>query len=303
MLKSFTSCKYIAFVLQKPVIDGKMPVPSLADTARWAMEATEAIPRRTIVRSFVACRVTRPEDYSEEERRTFGLDELVHMSVVRAMANLLDDEPELKAQLEDMSDTDDDEWLYDVRTPHVPVGDEAEEAEGAEEVVEDEEMERADDSNPNPNPNSSPNPSPNPNQGAERAEEAEGEEDDNEDDEDDEDDEGQEQEVLAEQLVTTFMPYASLVGSDVCVLSAAYPDTPLREEGAVGWRAQVARKRGGGADLQVQVFGSWFLLHDAERISPVVQGEAEGGEEEEGERELDSSDDEVPVLQKKARVH
>ena len=48
------------------------------------------------------------------------------------------------------------------------------------------------------------------------------------------------------------MPYVDV---DVCVLSAAYPDEPLREEGAVGWRAQVARKRGVGTEVQVRVFG------------------------------------------------
>ena len=100
--------------------------------------------------------------------------------------------------------------------------------------------------------------------------------------------------MLAEQLVQTHMPNASLVGSDVCVLSAAYPDDPLREEGAVGWRAQVARKRGVGTEVQVRVFGSWIRLHDTVRISPVVQEEQGGGVQ------LDSSDDEVP--QKRGRV-
>ena len=88
-------------------------MPTLALTAQWAMDAMEAIPRRTIVRSFVACRITRPEDYTDDERSAFGLDSLVHMGVVRAAAALLDDEPELKAQLECMSDADDDEWLGD----------------------------------------------------------------------------------------------------------------------------------------------------------------------------------------------
>ena len=73
-----------------------------------------------------------------------------------------------------------------------------------------------------------------------------------------------------------------------------YPDDPLREEGAVGWRAQVARKRGVGTEVQVRVFGSWIRLHDTVRISPVVQEEQGGGVQ------LDSSDDEVP--QKRGRV-
>ena len=70
----------------------------------------EAIPRRTIVRSFVACQVTRPEDYSADDRRAFGLDELVHMGHNRALESVLDDDDELKAQLEATSDVDDD-WL------------------------------------------------------------------------------------------------------------------------------------------------------------------------------------------------
>ena len=87
----------------------------------------ESIPARLIVRSFVACRVTRPEDYSPALRREYGLDEIMHSSFVRRIAALLEDYPELQAQVEGMSDADDDEWLNDERTPHADV--EAEEAE------------------------------------------------------------------------------------------------------------------------------------------------------------------------------
>ena len=50
-------------------------------------------PRRVIVRSFVALlRDAAPEDYSLEERSAFGLHELVHSGLKRAMAAILDQE-------------------------------------------------------------------------------------------------------------------------------------------------------------------------------------------------------------------
>ena len=102
--------KYIVHVLQQvPDEHGKLRPPTRAQSAQWAAEAFEEIPRRTIVRSFVACRVTRPEDYEAAERSAFGLDSLVHGSVARALADVVDDDDELKAQLEAASDADDDE--------------------------------------------------------------------------------------------------------------------------------------------------------------------------------------------------
>ena len=87
------------------------------------------------------------------------------------------------------------------------------------------------------------------------------------------------------------MPAAALVGSDVCVMPAAFPDEELTEAGSVGWRGLVTGKRGSGENVQVEVFGAWFKLQDESRIRPITQleegeGEAEGEEgEEEGEEE------------------
>ena len=112
--------------------------------------------------------------------------------------------------------------------------------------------------------------------------------------------------------------YAALVGSDVCILPAAFEGFPLRE-GSIGWRGQVTAKRGGGlAKAQVEIFGTYFSLLDRSKILPIVQpeeeeeaeddedggedeeGEEEGSNEEEGEEEADeemehdSSGDELP---------
>ncbi len=81
-------------------IDNLVPrheiVDPSAQSATWAAEACEQIPRRVIVRSYVACCVTRPEDYSLdyslEECSAFGLHELVHSGLKRAMAAILDRE-------------------------------------------------------------------------------------------------------------------------------------------------------------------------------------------------------------------
>ena len=81
-----------------------------------AHEAMAEIPRAAIVRSFVACRVTRLEDYTQEEQHEFGLHNLQHGSLVRGLSDILFDEPELAAQLDDM--TDDEDWLQNEQTPH-----------------------------------------------------------------------------------------------------------------------------------------------------------------------------------------
>lgn len=52
---------------------------------------------------------------------------------------------------------------------------------------------------------------------------------------------------------------SALVGSDVCLLRTAYPDTPVRAD-TVGWRAQVTRQRRARGGRQVQLFGHWFAL-------------------------------------------
>ena len=65
IIKAKTKSKYIAWSMRQTDDEhGKLPLPSRAQSATWAAEACEQIPRRTIVRSFVACSVTRPEDYT-----------------------------------------------------------------------------------------------------------------------------------------------------------------------------------------------------------------------------------------------
>ena len=63
--------------------------------------------------------------------------------------------------------------------------------------------------------------------------------------------------------------YASLRGSDVCVMAAAYPNVALVMRGAVGWRASVCAIRGRQGAEQVEVFGSWLALRNARYIQPV----------------------------------
>eukprot|EP00966_Prymnesium_polylepis_P154419 3565284-Prymnesium_polylepis.1 len=77
---------------------GDNSYPTRALSAQWAAEAYEDIPPRTIVRSFVACRILRPVDYPPEVRREYGLDELMHSGTLRALESIIDDE-ELKAQV------------------------------------------------------------------------------------------------------------------------------------------------------------------------------------------------------------
>jgi hypothetical protein len=69
----------------------------------------------------------------------------------------------------------------------------------------------------------------------------------------------------------TFLPWANIVGSDVCVLPAAFPDSKLTRETTIGWRGIVQSKRGSAAKdtQQIQVYGGWFKLRDQTRILPI----------------------------------
>ena len=68
-----------------------------------------------------------------------------------------------------------------------------------------------------------------------------------------------------------------LVGSDVCVLAAAFAGCSgvgfqLMRPQTVGWRAEVRAARGGGKKaVEVEVFGSWLKLRDQRQIRPIVQ--------------------------------
>ena len=75
-----------------------------------------------------------------------------------------------------------------------------------------------------------------------------------------------EPEVGSKELADAFMPVAALVGSDVCVLPAAFPGEKLKESGSVGWRGLVVSKRGSGKEVQVgQGFVNLKQLRDQGR--------------------------------------
>ena len=82
-------------------------------------------------------------------------------------------------------------------------------------------------------------------------------------------------EVAAAELVAEHPPTLELVGADVCVMSAVYPEDAqsLTRSGAVGWRATVTQTRGGAPNVQVRVFGSWFALGDETFLKPIRQPE------------------------------
>ena len=79
-------------------------------------------------------------------------------------------------------------------------------------------------------------------------------------------------EAITADLTDEHPSYGELVGSDVCVLAAAFEGETLTREGAIGWRGQVTAKHSG----KVQVFGSWFKLHDTSFILPIQQEGVEG---------------------------
>ena len=91
-------------------------------------------------------------------------------------------------------------------------------------------------------------------------------------------------EVVQAELVAEYPAYADLVGTDVCVLPAAFPGASLKTEGAIGWRAVVTDKRNVRGEAQVKVFGAYFSLHDSLRLRPVQQwADEDGGEEADGQ--------------------
>ena len=62
-----------------------------------------------------------------------------------------------------------------------------------------------------------------------------------------------------------------LVGSEVCVMAAAYPTDVFTRRSAIGWRGLVTHERGGASDPQVRIFGFWFRLADETFLKPVKQ--------------------------------
>ena len=103
-----------------PSSEGKLPVPPRPMIATWAIEATLAIPKRIIVRSFVATRTLRACDYSADVRREFKLDELEggRLPGDLRLCDVIDDD-ELLAQVEEQYDSDEEEaWLTQRKICH-----------------------------------------------------------------------------------------------------------------------------------------------------------------------------------------
>ena len=104
--------------------------------------------------------------------------------------------------------------------------------------------------------------------------------------EEEDDDDWSHLEVSGDALAEGFPSREALVGSDVCLMHAAYPGVALTTEGAIGWRGEVTEYSGHGQ--LVKVFGSWFPLNDDQLIRPVepqeepVAGVAEGSGDEGG---------------------
>ena len=86
-------------------------------------------------------------------------------------------------------------------------------------------------------------------------------------------------EVVADELAQDHPSSSELLGSEVCVLAAAYPTDALSRRRAIGWRGLVTHRRGGASDPQVRVFGFWFRLADETFLKPVKQlTQGKGGE-------------------------
>ena len=85
--------------------EGRVKPPSRVLSANWAMKAMRAVPARVIVRCAIATKSMRPEDYSEQVRRGYGLDELARRQLPDGtrISDVVDD-AELAAQLEDYDD-------------------------------------------------------------------------------------------------------------------------------------------------------------------------------------------------------
>lgn len=88
-------------------------------------------------------------------------------------------------------------------------------------------------------------------------------------------------EVITAELAASHPEYAQLVGADVCVMAAAFPEFELQRRNAIGWRGQVSAIRGrAGVRAQVEVFGVWWRLADAAHIRPIIQESCSGVEKQ-----------------------
>jgi len=137
----------------------------------------------------------------------------MHASYVRRVASFLDDQPELQAQLETLSDADEDEWLSDERTPHAQVEPEEPEVwEPEEPEVWEPEEAAATATGASAGASAA---------GASAADPSGAADDGEEDDEEDED--WSHLEVPSSALAESHPTWAGIVGLDVCVLAAAFP--------------------------------------------------------------------------------
>ena len=121
LLQADSRLSYETWALQQPLVKGHVPSPPRSLSAKWFHDAMSKLTAASIVRSFVACRVLRIEDYTVEQQKAYRLKELESASLQRSVKDMLIDNPEFAefaAQLEDMSD--DEEWLQDENITHQP---------------------------------------------------------------------------------------------------------------------------------------------------------------------------------------
>jgi len=120
LIKIGCRAKHDAYVLTqtRDPVTGKVKPPPRSLSAKWAMESILAIPKRTLVRCFIATKTMRPEDYPDDLRKDYDLDKLAARSLPdgTSLRDVIDD-PELLAQVEDC-DSEDEDWLNDRSTAH-----------------------------------------------------------------------------------------------------------------------------------------------------------------------------------------
>ena len=116
-----------------------------------------------------------------------------------------------------------------------------------------------------------------------------------EQEEEDADEAWEDLEVGENECEMAHLTYRELVGSDVCVLEAAFAGWGyrLKRPKTVGWRGQVTNARGGSRSAEVEVFGSWFRLSDKSAIRPIRQIREEDEEEEEEEQAEEEEEEEL----------
>ena len=76
-------------------------------------------------------------------------------------------------------------------------------------------------------------------------------------------------EVGESALAESHPPFAGIVGCDVCVLPAAFPNDAAPKIGMIGWRGEVTAKRGARSkgNEQIEVFGAWTTQDRLRRVT------------------------------------